>query len=524
MLSSSRGGEEGMPKSVREQELEIEVKRLKEENELLKKKLNLQSKQLKQQKEVLEDVLKENKTFYYKIKYENASAENKKLMEKLQEKEDYISKINNQLAKNSTNSSKPSSTDGFSKQIHSSREKSEKNQGAQEGHEYHAPKLVENPSEIIKLPKQRKCECGGKIIYDKEKIVRQLIELMTNYYVIEYQGQVGECNKCGRIYRPIFPKGINNEVNYGDSVKGFSLMLSEYCNVPVNKIKDLTGVLTNTDGPASGSVSEWKLSAYEKMKPIREDIKEEIVKQPLINHDETPFRENGKQKYAIGAFTEGLSVIECNGGRGKESFEKMGILSRYGGILMGDHYAVNESFKGQNAYCNAHTIRAAKGILDLRKDSMAKKYIEFMYDLKKEVDASPQKCLSTVRYKEVEKDYSKLLNEWKKEFNKFLKSKNNSKYYDDERKLINLLLEYKKEHLLFAKISYVPFTNNPAEQGLRPFKSKMKVIGGFREREYSDGYCCALSIIQTALKQCLNPIEILGKIISGDSKVFAFQN
>ena len=111
-----------------------------------------------------------------------------------------------------------------------------------------------------------------------------------------------------------------------------------------------------------------------------------------------------------------------------------------------------------------------------------------------------------------------------KEFNKFWKSKNNSKYYDDERKLINLLLKYKKEHLLFAKISYVPFTNNPAEQGLRPFKSKMKVIGGFREREYSDGYCCALSIIQTAIKQCLNPIEIIGKIISGDSKVFAFQN
>ncbi len=70
---------------------------------------------------------------------------------------------------------------------------------------------------------------------------------------------------------------------------------------------------------------------------------------------------------------------------------------------------------------------------------------------------------------------------------------------------------------------YVPFTNNPAEQGLRPFKSKMKVIGGFREEEYSKGYCCALSIIQTAIKQKLNPCEILGKIISGENKVFAFQ-
>ena len=59
--------------------------------------------------------------------------------------------------------------------------------------------------------------------------------------------------------------------------------------------------------------------------------------------------------------------------------------------------------------------------------------------------------------------------------------------------------------------------------GLRPVKTKMKVIGGFREQEYSDGYCCALSIIQTAQKQGLNPCEVIGKIISGENKVFAFQ-
>ena len=51
----------------------------------------------------------------------------------------------------------------------------------------------------------------------------------------------------------------------------------------------------------------------------------------------------------------------------------------------------------------------------------------------------------------------------------------------------------------------------------------MKVIGGFREQKYSDGYCCSLSIIQTAQKQGLNPCEVIGKIISGNLKVFPFQ-
>lgn len=41
---------------------------------------------------------------------------------------------------------------------------------------------------------------------------------------------------------------------------------------------------------------------------------------------------------------------------------------------------------------------------------------------------------------------------------------------------------------MFAKESEVPFTNNDAERGLRPIKTKMKVIGRFRELVNVDGY------------------------------------
>ena len=56
------------------------------------------------------------------------------------------------------------------------------------------------------------------------------------------------------------------------------------------------------------------------------------------------------------------------------------------------------------------------------------------------------------------------------------------------------------------------------KDGLRPLKGKIKVIGGFREEKYSNGYCNALSIIQTAKKQKLNPCKVLGEIVSGNRK------
>lgn len=76
---------------------------------------------------------------------------------------------------------------------------------------------------------------------------------------------------------------------------------------------------------------------------------------------------------------------------------------------MGDHYAVNEGFEGRVAYCNAHTIRAAKGVLDIRKESKSKEYKEYMYALKEEVDKTTKNKLSKNRYEEVKKEYIRLL-------------------------------------------------------------------------------------------------------------------
>lgn len=510
-------------KSKREQELELEVKRLKQENETLKKTLKIQKKEAKEQYEIYEDLLKENKSVYYKQKYEIEKEKNEKLEKELNNKMDYIANVLGQMHKNSSNSSKPSSTDGLKKVIHNNKKESTKIFGGQVGHKYHEPKLISKPDKIIKIKKARKCECEGKIQYDGKVIIRQLIDLLTKYEVIEYQGKIGICNKCGKIHKPEFPEGINNQVQYGENVKGLSLILTERGNVPVEKTKELIGILTNSEGPSVGSIMYRKDKTYVTMKKTMKDIKEEILKATVLNHDETPLKIRGKFNYALGAFSKEISAIECYASRGQISFDEMNILSRYGGILVGDHYAVNEGFKGRVAYCNAHTIRAAKGVLDIRKRSKGKEYIKYMYELKEEVDKTTKNKLSKNRYEEVKKEYKRLLEEWEEEYNKFMKGKD-KQYYKEERKLIALLKQYVDGHLMFAKESEVPFTNNEAERGLRPIKTKMKVIGGFRELVNADGYCNSISIVETCLKQKLNPCKILGKIANGTSKVFVFQN
>jgi len=101
------------------------------------------------------------------------------------------------LNKNSGNSSKSPTSDGF-KKIHNSRVKSCKKPGGQIVHKGQPPKYYANPPKIIEL-KAKKCRCGGKVHYSEESYTKkQFAELEIKTNVIEYREYTGVCECCGR--------------------------------------------------------------------------------------------------------------------------------------------------------------------------------------------------------------------------------------------------------------------------------------------------------------------------------------
>ena len=109
-------------------EVEKLKKELKEKNNKIKD-LEIEKKtlkwQLKNKTELLEDISKENKTKEckeLKRKYSIAKDEINKLRKELNDKDSIIQALTARLNKNSSNSSKPSSTDGFKKVINNWRE------------------------------------------------------------------------------------------------------------------------------------------------------------------------------------------------------------------------------------------------------------------------------------------------------------------------------------------------------------------------------------------------------------------
>ena len=128
-------------------ELEEKLKKLQQENELKNKEVKILKQQNKQKDEVIKDLDRYN----YRSQCESLKLENQELKKKLNKYEELLGIAKIKLEKNSSNSLKPSSTNGYKKVVQNNRVKSGKKQGREKGHKRSAPTVTQHPDEIIKV-------------------------------------------------------------------------------------------------------------------------------------------------------------------------------------------------------------------------------------------------------------------------------------------------------------------------------------------------------------------------------------
>lgn len=152
------------------------------------------------------------------------------LKKKNEELNSRLKYLETRLNKNSSNSSKPPSTNGYKKHIKSNRTKSGRLPGGQPGHEGSTLNKVDNPDKVIDLYISEICTCGYDLIDSEDKVrSRQVFDiprvLMT---VIEYKTHEKVCLKCGKIHKTEFPSNVSQPVQYEDNMKVLMNYLTGY--------------------------------------------------------------------------------------------------------------------------------------------------------------------------------------------------------------------------------------------------------------------------------------------------------
>ena len=433
--------------------------------------------------------------------------------------------LEDQLAKNSRNSSKPPSSDGPGKPSpRSLRPRGERKPGGQEGHPGRTLEMTDHPDHTV-VHAAHECQGCHRSLDDHTLVEvqrRQVFDVPPPAQIetTEHQAQIKLCPHCGQLNKAAFPEEVRAPVQYGSRIKAIATYLREYQLLPSQRTCDLLRDLFGC-GLSEGTLVNILEAASKRLREPVARIAQAIADAPVANFDETGCSVNGKRHWLHVACTPKLTHYQTHPKRGSEATDEIGILANFPGRAVHDHWKPYFTYDCDHALCNVHHLRELIFVHEQCGQEWAQEMIDCLLGIKQAVDQTRDAGdrLSDRQLDEFERQYQKTLEmghaenpippppPGKKKRGRPKKSK--------ARNLLERLDEYRKETLAFMYDFRVPFDNNQAERDGRMAKVQQKISGTFRSQAGATAFCRIRSYISTAGKNGINAIEAIRALFAG---------
>ncbi len=157
-----------------------------------------------------------------------------------------VRELEARLAKNSTNSSLPPSTDPpAAKKTKSLRQQSDRKIGGQPAHPGTTLKPVAQPDQVL-VHRPAQCRGCGESLAESKVIARgsrQVFDLPpVKLHVVEHQVETKRCQRCGHWTSALFPHGVAAPAQYGPGVRARAVYLLNYQLIPYQRASEVTTV------------------------------------------------------------------------------------------------------------------------------------------------------------------------------------------------------------------------------------------------------------------------------------------
>ena len=267
-----------------------------------------------------------------------------------------------QRKKTSRNSSKPPSTDNGRKKkvVKNSRTSSNKPSGGQPGNKGTTLLQVGNPDVEI-IYDVDTCECGANVeaepIQEVEK--RQVFNMGTlKIEVTEHQALIKLCRICGKLMKGVFPEDVKAPVQYGPNVKAAILDLNTQHFLSYHRVQVFFKDWFNHN-ISGGLIYDSLQKGHQILEGVyKEQLVAALLKQKVLNTDETGLYFGGKRNWLHVISTSGLTLLHPHESRGSLAIEEMGILPVFSGRAIHDNYSSYPGYDNcSHGLCNAHHLR-----------------------------------------------------------------------------------------------------------------------------------------------------------------------
>jgi transposase/uncharacterized coiled-coil protein SlyX len=439
-----------------------------------------------------------------------------------------VKELEDQLAKDSTNSSKPPSTDLPKPKPKSLRAKSGKKPGGQKGHPGTTLSVVEEPDHVL-VHSPRECEGCGKGLASIEAsghARRQVADIppLLALEVTEHRAQRKRCAGCSVTTTAEFPseaKLARAVVGYGPRIKALGVYLMEYQLLPYERTGELLRELFGERAPGAGTLHSAIESCFEGLARTEAAIKQGLTTAEVGHFDETGLRVGSQGQWVHVASTPELTHYGVHQKRGAKATEEIGILPSFRGVAVHDGWSSYRKYEQcAHALCNAHHLRELTFLEEEHDQEWAgrmKALLVEMEEAVREHGTRGARELAPEKLEEFEGRYGRLLSVgFKANPPPEPTGEKGRPRQSKAKNLLDRLDKHRGEVLRFMYDFSVPFDNNQAERDLRMVKVRQKVSGCFRTMEGAAMFCRVRGYISTVRKQGENVLGALEGVFLGE--------
>jgi transposase len=436
-----------------------------------------------------------------------------------------IQALEDQIAKNSQNSSKPPSSDGLTKPAPKSRrETSGKPSGGQRGHVGHRLEPVDQPQHTKAHPVTQCAYCQADLAGVEASRVekRQVFDLPeVKLEVTEHQAKVKICPVCGQLNRGEFPVDVTQPTQYGPRFRAQMVLLNVYHFIPLERTAEIISELYQQD-ISDGTVFAAAVELAEQVAPFNEQLKDHLVEtEDPVHFDETGARVNGALEWLHSASTEQATYYAIHAKRGSEAMDAIDILPGRTGWCIHDAWQPYLKYvDAKHGLCNAHLVRELVFLIEHYSQRWARDFLALLLNMKDKVDTAKsqgQSALSELQLAAFETVYDHIVARGERANPPpvRLPGQRGRLKQSPARNLLNRLVNHKDKVMAFVYDFTVPFDNNLAERDIRMVKVQQKVSGSFRSAHGANVFCQVRSYISTARKNGQRVLDVLYQAFRG---------
>jgi len=390
-----------------------------------------------------------------------------------------VERLEHELAKarkNSSNSSKPPSSDIVKPPKGPTAGKGKRKIGGQPGHPRHERRAFSphEIDEVIEHTLDRCPKCGGRLSEAPAapRVMHQAELVETPIRVVEHRALAHWCSRCGKVRHAAFPPTVRRSGLVGARLTAMLAFLKGGCHVSYSKLRSLLDAM-GVDVSAGLLAKKIRQAGAALAAPYAE-LFAALGSQDRLNIDETGHKDNGNRMLTWCFSAPEWTVFQIVDSRGAQVIED--ALGRdFAGVIGCDYFSAYHKYARETGallqFCWAHLIRDIKFLTTL-PDPVTRNYGERVLN-------AVRKMFRVIHQRErmSAKRFQRAL---ERETGNVTQAIKRAPPRTEARNLAKRFKDHAGEYFRFVSTPGVAPTNNAAERALRFVVIQRRMTQGTR--------------------------------------------